>query len=307
MNSQSRISIFSLAVISIFIISCQSNQGNVELNGEIASDKKQSTLNPEEEEIKDAVKKLLFAAGNYNIEVLDEMVSDKAMIGYSFLSDGKWTNREMTIHEYFENAKNRDLRPFSEIPTNFDIIVTEGRLALVRADSILYRMGVARNREINHFTLMKEGENWNFLNISWTAYRLPEEKRKFDLDIFAHSYAQAWCSKRPEFVASYFAETGSLQVNDGDPAKGRDAISKIAQSFMTKFPDMIVSFDSLSHKPNGIEFYWTLTGTDADPDGKGNKVNVSGFELWTMTEDGQIKDSQGSFPTEEYEKQLNME
>ena len=76
---------------------------------------------------------------------------------------------------------------------------------------------------------------------------------------------------------------------------------------MTQFPDMNVRFDSLAQKPNGTEFHWTLTGTDADPDGKGNKVRVSGFEFWTMSEDNLIKDSKGNFPIEEYNKQLNLE
>ncbi len=212
----------------------------------------------------------------------------------------------MTIDEYIENIKNRDLKPFSEIPTNYDIILTEGRLAMVRADAILSRFGVPKNREINHLTLMKEDEDWKLLSIAWTVHKLPEEKRKFDLNLFAHSYAQVWCSNRPEFVAMFFAENGSLVVNDGTPAKGRTELAEVAEGFMTTFPDMIVAMDSLVTTSKGIEFHWTLSGTNTGPNGTGKKVNISGFELWKLDENGLIFKSKGSFDAEEYERQIQQ-
>ena len=33
---------------------------------------------------------------------------------------------------------------------------------------------------------------------------LSEDKKKYDLEIFARGYAQAWCSQRPNFVSSFF-------------------------------------------------------------------------------------------------------
>lgn len=307
MNTPLKNSILSLAVMSILLISCQPKHGNPELNENVAIDKKKSSLTQEEEEVKATVERLLFAAGNFNLEALDDMVLEKANLGITGLKDGIWQNSVMTVDEYLNNAKNRKLSPYYEIASHYDIQVSEGRLASVIADNIVHQFGVPKTHEINYFTLMKENGSWKFLSISFTVIPIAPEKRKFDLSIFARSYAQAWCSNRPEFVASYFSKDGSLQVNDGDPARGRAEISAIAKSFMTKFPDMNVRFDSLAKKKNGIEFHWTLTGTDADPDGKGNKVNVSGFELWTISEDGLIKDSKGNFPTEEYNKQLNLE
>jgi hypothetical protein len=46
---------------------------------------------------------------------------------------------------------------------------------------------------------------------------------------FAKRYAQAWCSQNPESVAAFFAENGSLRVNQGPPAVGRAAIAEVAQ------------------------------------------------------------------------------
>ena len=105
-------------------------------------------------------------------------------------------------------------------------------------------------------------------------------------------------------IIMYFAEDGSLLVNDGEPAIGRDEIIKVAEGFMTDLPDMVVSFDSLVTKPDGVEFHWTLTATNTGPGGTGNKVKVSGFEHWHIGKEGLIKESQGNFPAEEYNRQL---
>jgi hypothetical protein len=41
-----------------------------------------------------------------------------------------------------------------------------------------------------------------------------------DVTSFAKRYAEAWCSQDPEKVAAFFAENGSLSVNDGPPRRG---------------------------------------------------------------------------------------
>ncbi len=121
---------------------------------------------------------------------------------------------------------------------------------------------------------------------------------------FGKKYAQAWCSQKPDSVAAYFSHNGSLTVNNGTPAIGRPAISKVAESFMTAFPDMIVAMDSLPTTSKGIEFHWTLTGTNTGPNGTGKKVKISGFELWQLDDKGLIKQSLGSFNADEYNRQL---
>ena len=64
---------------------------------------------------------------------------------------------------------------------------------------------------------------------------------------FAKRYAEAWCSQNPESVAAFFAENGSLSVNDGPPAVGRAAIAEVARGFMRDLPDMIVTMDDVTH------------------------------------------------------------
>jgi len=271
MNNFLRTPLLYATVLFIFISGCQSNLDKPVVTENSTTEIKETTPNLEEAAIKTAIEELLFAVGNSNIEVLDAMMSDKAMLGISSLKDGVWSNTEIAIGDFFASVKERERSPYYEIPNDYDILVTEGRIAMVRADGFLYRYGIPQTREINHFTLMKENGKWRFLNISWTVERIAEEKKQYDLEIFARSYAQAWGSNRPNFVASYFAEDGAIQVNDGDPAIGRTAITKVAQGFMTDLPDMRVRYDSLVSKSNGTEFHWTLIATNSGPGGTGKK------------------------------------
>jgi steroid delta-isomerase-like uncharacterized protein len=122
---------------------------------------------------------------------------------------------------------------------------------------------------------------------------------------FATRYAKAWCSQNPESVAAFFAERGSISINNGPSAVGRAAIAKEAQAFMTTFPDMIVTFDKVAHDEEGTKFHWTLTGTNTGPGGTGKRVRISGYELWKIDNDGLIAESKGHFDSAEYERQLN--
>lgn len=60
-----------------------------------------------------------------------------------------------------------------------------------------------------------------------------------ELNDFASRYTAAWCSQKADSVAEFFADSGSLRVNDGTPAVGRAEITAVAQSFMTMFPDLV--------------------------------------------------------------------
>lgn len=124
------------------------------------------------------------------------------------------------------------------------------------------------------------------------------------LDDFGKKYAAAWSGQNAEDHAKFFAPNGSQIVNNGTPAVGRDAIAKVAQSYMTAFPDMLVVCDSLLTTSSGIEFHWTLTGTNTGPGGTGKKVHISGVEILQFDSNGLITESNGSFDEEEYNRQL---
>src|ERR1700722_4441445 len=97
-----------------------------------------------------------------------------------------------------------------------------------------------------------------------------------------------------------------LTVNNGVPAVGRNAISEVARSFMTAFPDMRVVMDELLVHGDRIKYRWTLSGTNTGPGGAGHQVCISGFELWQIAADGLIASSQGQFNADEYRRQLEQ-
>jgi len=121
------------------------------------------------------------------------------------------------------------------------------------------------------------------------------------LQDFAARYAYAWCSQDPEKVAAFYAKSASVSVNGGPPTR----IADVARGFMRDFPDMAVTFDKLENTPNGMEFHWTFTGRNTGPGGTGNKVRISGYELWKIDDTGLIAESSGHFDVAEYERQLN--
>ena len=304
MNNHLKNSILFPVLLSIFILSCQSNKDKPELTEKPTEDKKESVLNPEEQEIKALVEKLLMLVGNSDFQALDSIISDKANLASAVIRDGVSKNSVITIGEYFESQKQRERKPFYEPVNEYKFLINKGQIAFVWADATLHSYGVPRTNNIDNFTLIKEDGEWKFINISYTNTPLPEELKKFDLEVFAKSYAQVWCSQRPNFVASFFSKDGLLVVNDGEPAIGTDAITKVAKGFMDTFPDMVVSMDSLITKSDKTRFYWTLTGTNDVPNGTGNKVKISGFEEWTLSDDGLIQESRGYFDDKEYKRQL---
>ena len=117
-------------------------------------------------------------------------------------------------------------------------------------------------------------------------------------------YTKAWCSHVAESVASFYAENGRIVINGGDPSEGREAIAKMARAFFSAFPDLIVKMDLIRTSGAHTVYLWTLEGTNTGPDGTGNRVEVSGWECWRMTEDGLVAESAGHFDAADYARQL---
>ena len=297
--------ILSLVIVPYIFFSCQSNKNKQ--TQKAIEEQEEITWNAEEKELIALVEKLLFAVGNSDFQTLDSIISDKANLASAIIRDGASKDTVITISEYFESQKNRERKPFYEPVNEYKILINKGKIAFVWADATLHLYGVPRTNNIDNFTLIKEDGKWQFINISFTNTPLPEELKKFDLEAFAKSYAQVWCSQRPTFVSSFFSEDGVLQINDGSPAKGTEAITNVAKGFMDAFPDMVVSMDSLITKSDKTRFYWTLTGTNNGLNGTGNRVKISGFEEWTLNEDGLIQESKGYFDEKEYKQQLQFE
>lgn len=120
---------------------------------------------------------------------------------------------------------------------------------------------------------------------------------------FADRYTAAWNSGIPANVVNCFATDGTLYVN-GAPAPGREAIEAVARDFMTAFPDMELTMDDLEFATDTVKYHWTFIGTNTGPGGTGNAARFSGYEEWTLGDDGLITRSLGNCDNEEYQRQL---
>jgi uncharacterized protein (TIGR02246 family) len=121
---------------------------------------------------------------------------------------------------------------------------------------------------------------------------------------FATRYTAAWCNHDAEKIATFYAESGSLAINDGAPAVGRKAVAAAAQSFITAYPDLIVRFDRLEPKGERVLYHWTFIGTNTGAGGTRNQVRISGYEDWKIGPDGLIADSKGHYDAQDWDRQL---
>jgi len=124
-----------------------------------------------------------------------------------------------------------------------------------------------------------------------------DEARVRDL---ARSYTDAWCSHDPARVAAHFVPGGTIAINGGEPTE----ITEVARSFIDAFPDIEVFMDDIVFRDETVEFHWTFTGTNSGPDGTGKAVRISGFEEWTLGDDGLVVESKGNYDQNEYDRQL---
>ena len=130
------------------------------------------------------------------------------------------------------------------------------------------------------------------------------DKKQKKMNRFGLDYTKAWNSQKPEKVAAFFEEDGTLIVNKGEPITGSYGITEFVRGFMTAFPDMELTMDSLVKSNDRYSYHWTFKGTNIGPGGTGNKVVFSGFEQWTLGSDGRVKKSIGTFDEADYNLQI---
>ena len=122
-----------------------------------------------------------------------------------------------------------------------------------------------------------------------------------EIESMAERYAEAWSSHSPEAVASFYDEDGRITINDGETTVGRTAIADVAKGFYDEFPDLVVRLDNVRAAGNHAVFLWTLEGTNS---GTGNRVKVSGWEAWRLSDEVRVMESDGRFDAVEYERQI---
>jgi len=117
-------------------------------------------------------------------------------------------------------------------------------------------------------------------------------------------YTDAWCSHDAEAVASFYAPDGHIVINDGEPSNGRAQVAEMARGFFDGFPDLVVRMDKIRTSGSHCVYLWTLEGTNSGPGGTGNRVAVSGWEYWRLTDDGLVAESKGHFDAAEFDRQV---
>ena len=122
-----------------------------------------------------------------------------------------------------------------------------------------------------------------------------------EIEQIAKDYATAWSSGDPDSVASYYAETGQIVINRGDPITGRAAVSEMAAGFYAEFPYLVVRLDHLRVAGDHVIFGWVLEGTHAETK---KRVKVPGWEEWDMDAEGKVAMSKGWFDAVEYDRQI---
>ena len=139
-----------------------------------------------------------------------------------------------------------------------------------------------------------------YFSYGYTTRSAGEVPDMDELTQFATRYAAAWSGGDPTAFAQFYAEDGSLTINDGKPSVGRGAVEQTARGFMTNFPDMVVELVELRTEDGRVAFHWHWTGTNTGPGGTGNAVDLFGFEEWILGDDGFILESQGHMDDAEY-------
>ena len=113
--------------------------------------------------------------------------------------------------------------------------------------------------------------------------------------------AADWTSRDPDRVALHYAEDAVSDMNDAARLEGRAALREMAAGFIADFPDLQIHLNECRPAGNRALFLWTLTGTHRET---GNKVELPGWEDWTLNDAGEIAHALGRYDAEDYERQV---
>lgn len=117
----------------------------------------------------------------------------------------------------------------------------------------------------------------------------------------AEDYTAAWNTGKPENVAAFFAESGGIVINRGDPWQGRAGVAAMAAGFYADVPDLALVCDGVRVAGDHMVYLWTFTGTHS---GTGRKLRISGLEEWDLGADLKVTASRGWFDPEDWARQV---
>lgn len=117
----------------------------------------------------------------------------------------------------------------------------------------------------------------------------------------AHAYTAAWNTGSPEAVAAFYAETGSIVINHGQPWQGRAEVARMAAGFFADVPDLHLTCDAVRCAGDHVAYLWTFTGHHA---GTGNPLRIAGLEEWDFNDAHKVATSRGWYDAADYARQV---
>ena len=135
-----------------------------------------SAQSDDEEAVKDHVESFLTALGDGDLDVLPDMFVPEASIGTARMHNGSWVTSTTSFEEWMTSLRERTTwNRFSEPVSEYTIHVEDSMMAFGRADAAIVRDGQEISRNIDYFTLVREGGAWKFLSASYVAKLVESE------------------------------------------------------------------------------------------------------------------------------------
>ena len=116
----------------------------------------------------------------------------------------------------------------------------------------------------------------------------------------ADAYTAAWNSGSADAVAGFYAPSGQIVINRGQPWEGRGGVAEMAAGFFADVPDLTLVCDGLRIAGDHVVYLWTFTGTHATT---GTSLRVSGWEEWDLDAELHVAFSRGWFDADDYARQ----
>ena len=131
----------------------------------------------EEQVVKDIVTQFLTSIGDGDLDALPAMFAANANIGAVSLREGEWVASTSTFEAWFSELKaETSWTRFQEPVSEFAVHIEHNQMAFVRADATFIVEDVARSRNIDYFTLVREDGTWKFLSASYVTTPIDAEQ-----------------------------------------------------------------------------------------------------------------------------------
>jgi Putative lumazine-binding len=136
----------------------------------LAQQNDSTNIAKDEMAVKAVVKQFLTVAGNYNIDAMPALFTEKANIAGASFKNEKWNTYNITLKEFMTMLRSRtNPTKYTEPVSKFTIHISEGKLAFVKADATLIFKGKAQRHNFDYFTLIKENNGWKIINGSYVS------------------------------------------------------------------------------------------------------------------------------------------